>query len=1089
MSTPPVEVNFFERARRRRFAAPVSRAHGNLPDLPTGVAQSIIQLPQPSSAASPHEMVLRHVNETLESFRANFKPPLKPPHGLADAKLQLGAIPVDAAHMNGSLSVPADGSAPESVAPSALQNAAPSLAPAPVSATRVAQPAQPAQPEGFPAATMSPLQRLRARAAANQSEDLPAPDQPWESDEESAPDVRPGAQSGAQSGAQRAAESIEGVVSEVRQYGDWAVANITLDNRRQRRLSGSAVSKLKEGSRYRVEGLVRQHPQHGESIEVSVATPVVNADKLALQRYLVKHFDGVGVKKAEQYLQALEAADPALLEDLSQVLVHEPWLLDVRAVLSAQPRVRVSPADVVLPTDSIDPADPAAPAKASSEDGDDRDDFSAASQAETRQDIDSARLSRMKEAQRKAAVESLSRAFMLGLGGGTTLFKEPQAKALAEHFWHQFGADPDLLNKAMGSLRADPYAPVLSVSGYGFVTADALGKRMGIDPKDERRLRVYGAWVVQLACARRGHSHLKVQEFVAEIRRAMPGTPIQGVLNACAAKNTLVIDSESGRIYVPKLWLAERRVSAKIAERLHSGKALTSRSYDSVVDFLKTKAHRINERFASEGLDEAQIHAVAAIVTAPTSLHVLTGGPGTGKTTIMECVVWMLKHRKHFTFAAPTGKAAKVLSNRLSALQVSASTICSMLRGTDEAGYEINADKPLETDVLVVDESTMVGIETADALLQATQAHTHIIFLGDPGTIDAQGRPDKAGQLPSISPGRFMHDLQSVAEVQKLHLTKVFRNGGGILDVVREVAEGNLDVRDRETVKFDPLPEPEQALQTVIARYLEIARRDGMANTVLIMPRRAGDVNEPGWNVTWSNAVLREILNRDGPKMPGTIYRLGDRIIVRKNIQAPVPTLDDLDGKVTTLDAKHLAKSVGIEDPRPAAVGREDDLEAVKQVRLVNGDAGFILGWRMDANNPRMGQPQWLELLLDDGRRVWLPGEEIAILDHAYALTVHAVQGSEYRNVLFCATDGGENFMNANMLLTALSRAKSYLHVWGDEGVLKRVAATKLPDRNSGVTEMVAAQMLTQEEDGAETLGQDAQEQSASGLDARQRVA
>jgi len=871
----------------------------------------------------------------------------------------------------------------------------------------------------------SPLQRLRARASLADDDDGAGVDRlisaqtPWEPDDGSDADTI-------------GYMSLEGVVSEVRQYGEWGAALLTLPDRQQWRLTGESVALLKDGLSYRVSGTVKQHPQHGESFDVALATPVVEADEGALQRYLVKRFDGVGQKRARQYIAALVQADPRLLTELSQVLVHEPWALDVQAVLNARARVRfvAEQAELFL------------------QDGEDKE-----GEGEPENGADPAHLAKIQQAQHKAALESLARSFMLSFARGDQFFKEAQARALAEYFWGRFGPDPDLLNKSMASLKEDPYEPVLSVEGYGFATADALGKRMGIVPDDEKRLRVAGAWVVQQACLRRGHGFLSTKEFVTDLKRTMPGVSPQKVLNACAAKQTLVIEPQEGRISTPKLWTAQQRVAMKVADRLRSSAPLTSKSYDEVTRFLRTKAHRINERFANGGLDDAQIHAVAAIMTAPATLHVLTGGPGTGKTTIMECVAWMLRRRKSFLFAAPTGKAARVLSSRLSALNVNASTICSMLRGTDDAGYEINAEKPLEADVLVIDESTMVGIETADALLQAARPDTHIIFLGDPGTVDNQGAPDKSGQLPSIAPGRFMHDLQAIPEVQKLHLTRVFRNAGGILDVVREVADGNIDIRDRETVKFESLPDPKDALETVIARYLELSRRDGAAHTALIMPRRAGSVSEPGWNVTWSNAILRDILNKNGIKMPGTIYRLGDRVIIRQNLQVQVPSSKDLDGRATTLDAGRMAQAAGIEEPQSMMVYREDDPEAVKQVRLVNGDTGSILGWRMDADNPRMGQPRWVELLLDDGRRVWLPGDEIGVLDHAYALTVHAVQGSEYRNVLFCATDGGENFMNANMLLTALSRAKNWLQVWGDRSVLRRVAATKLPDRNSSVAQ------------------------------------
>jgi len=194
---------------------------------------------------------------------------------------------------------------------------------------------------------------------------------------------------------------------------------------------------------------------------------------------------------------------------------------------------------------------------------------------------------------------------------------------------------------------------------------------------------------------------------------------------------------------------------------------------------------------------------------------------------------------------------------------------CSLLQGTDEAGYEINEEKPLECDVLVIDETTMVGVQTADAIFRACKPDAHIIFLGDPGRAEDEKYAARAGQLPSISPGRFMHDLQSMDYVQSVELTKVFRNQGGILDVVEEVAAGDLKVKDRDSVKFSGLPDPSKALDTVLARYLDIVKSDGMANTVLIMPRRAGDIDTPAWNVTWANAVLRDILNPSGQKCRG----------------------------------------------------------------------------------------------------------------------------------------------------------------------------------------------------------------------------
>lgn len=867
------------------------------------------------------------------------------------------------------------------------------------------------------------LDRLRAKAA---QETFETPELGAADDEESF-----GAASPARATARADDEQtriVEGVLVALRLYNEWGLATLRDEEGRDQRLTGAALVSLKEGLSYRVHGIERVHPQHGPSLEVVSTEPMLDVDEDSLRRYLVKHFQGVGNAKASRYLQSLKDSGRAdALQRLRDVLLHEPWKLDVAAVLAGEPSIEVDDAF-------------AAPRQ---EEGDETFD-EAADQARIKAAVERAR--------QEALAEVLKRNFMLRLGGISS-FKDPAAKALARFYSPLVATAADPVQAAWARLVADPYEPIEGASGYGFATADLIASRLGMPQNAPQRLRALGPWIVDQACARSGHTWLASRDFVAEIRRSHPALKPQDILMESVKAARLVVEPEQGRIYLPRLWNAERRLANAIAERLAGFEPMTSRSYEEVVEHLRKNAHKINPAFAEKGLDEAQLHAVAAMVTAPTGIHVLRGGPGTGKTTIVECMTWLLKRRKEFLFAAPTGKAAKVLSNRVRSVGAHASTICSLLRGTDEAGYEHHAANPLECDVLVIDETTMVGVQTADALLQAAPKDAHIIFLGDPGRIAQAGQSARAGQLPSIAPGRFMHDLQVIDGVQSLELTRVWRNGGGILDVVEEVARGRLEVADRESVTFAPLPNPETALQTVLARYLELARRDGLANTVLIMPKRAGDVNTPGWNVTWANSVLREVLNRDGQKMPGTVFRLGDRIIVRQNMRVEQPAADDLRGKGPQLDAAQVRRAAGIAeiDQDDEGLGEEGD-----GVRLVNGDTGFIVGWRMNEDNARLGLPQWVRLQLDDGRLAWIPGEEVGVLDHAYALTVHAVQGSEYRNVLVCATDGHAQFMNANMLLTAFSRAKGLLQVWGDERVLQRVAATPLPARNSALPERVA---------------------------------
>jgi ATP-dependent exoDNAse (exonuclease V) alpha subunit len=118
----------------------------------------------------------------------------------------------------------------------------------------------------------------------------------------------------------------------------------------------------------------------------------------------------------------------------------------------------------------------------------------------------------------------------------------------------------------------------------------------------------------------------------------------------------------------------------------------------------------------------------------------------------------------------------------------------------------------------------------------------------------------------------------------------------------------------------------------------------------------------------------------------------------------------------------------------------------------------------VDDKNQRMGSPKWVKLALDDGREIWYPGSDLGSVDHSYALTNHAVQGSEYEKVISVVTPGSPDFMNQNMILTAFSRAKSDLEIYGDPETLRKIAATPMPTRNSALSERVSQEMARLEE-------------------------
>jgi exodeoxyribonuclease V alpha subunit len=286
-----------------------------------------------------------------------------------------------------------------------------------------------------------------------------------------------------------------------------------------------------------------------------------------------------------------------------------------------------------------------------------------------------------------------------------------------------------------------------------------------------------------------------------------------------------------------------------------------------------------------------------------------------------------------------------------------------------------------------------------------------------------------------------LKDVLSLQQADHHRLTQTHRNSGGILDVVEQVRHGQIDCVNRPGVTFsNGLSEPEVGFSSIAAKYSTAVQKYGYEHVALIMSRRAGDPETPGWNTTYSNHVLRNMCNPNAIKVPGTRLYVGDRIIIRENMNV--------------VDA-----NAGMNIGANSGSKRKDDLDGMLDndkddtVRVVNGDTGTILSFQKSYGPSKSMMPSSLCLKLDDGRTVYFPGSETNVLQHAYALTVHSAQGSEYKKVIAVITPGQASFMNRSMLFTGLSRARNELDINGENAAIRRVASTPLPPRNSALVE------------------------------------
>lgn len=760
----------------------------------------------------------------------------------------------------------------------------------------------------------------------------------------------------------------------------WSIGNVFTEDRKEIKVVGNGLKDLAEGNEYTFFGKHITHPKFGDQFDVATAAPYLRPDRNSIVKYIIKHFKGVGPTTAEKYLNhriATSSDAGVALEEVRQQLINAPWTLDFSAISK---KATFKNSDEVAPI-----------------------------------------------------VNYVHRDLATRLGGMPGM-KDSVLRALAQYLYkmtvkdeESAQVDPQVVQKCWAALVQDPYAPTIRVPGYAFTTADLIGASVNIPREAPVRLKALVAYALDVGCKRSGHVYLTHTQISLALSAVDKRAPVEAAIRYGLESDMIRLDDEFGeaRYYSVQTHDAEIKLAESLAALCIPGKALTSQPEADLREKIQTVAKSVAPQLKN-GLDESQVDALVGILTSKTRLHTITAGPGCGKTQLMEVLTAVLDH-KDFLFCGPTGKSAKVLNSRLESLGRSASTIHSMLQGSGRGSFRFHAGNKLETDVLVVDETSMNDIELAESVTAAVdQSRTHVIFLGD------------ENQLPSIGLGRFLKDLLEIEEADHHRLTKTHRNSGGILDVIEQVRQGRIDCQSREAVRFSgQLDDPARSFIVIASKYLQSVTKYGYDHTALLMSMRAGEADVPGWNTTYANAKLRAMCNPNGERIFKSRMHVGDRILIKENMNVALAGMETK-GK--------QRKKAGDENEEPGA----------GEVRIVNGDTGTITSYARDPENPKSPVPLHVRIKLDDGRIIDFPGSAMDVLEHSYALTVHSAQGSEYKKVIAVITPGHSAFINRAMLFTCLSRARAELDVNADDMVLRRVASTPLPARNSGLVERVS---------------------------------
>ena len=546
-----------------------------------------------------------------------------------------------------------------------------------------------------------------------------------------------------------------------------------------------------------------------------------------------------------------------------------------------------------------------------------------------------------------------------------------------------------------GIMKENPYRLAEDISGVGFKIADEIAAKIGIHTDSDYRIRS-GILYTLLQGVSEGHCYLPMELLMerAHMLLHVAKENIQPQIENLAMDRKLVIKGEcvfAASYYYAELncarMLHQLNIPMEEADNLPSQEAAVRKRLEKMADSLSME------------LDELQLAAVMECIH--NGLFILSGGPGTGKTTTINMIIRYFEAEGMDIFlAAPTGRAAKRMTE---ATGFEARTIHRLLElnsalseeDSKKVNFERNELNPLEADVIIIDEMSMVDIQLFQALLKAVLPGTRLVLVGD------------VDQLPSVGPGQVLRDIMNSQVFPVVVLQKIFRQAGesDIVVNAHRINKGEQISLDNKSKDFFLLERNDvnviykhmiQLIQDKLPKYVNATPYD----IQVLTPMRKGSLG-----CETLNGILQRYLNPAAPAkkehMSGdTIYREGDKVMqIKNNYQ--------LEWEVVSRYGIPIDKGVGV----------------------FNGDMGRIVEINEVASN--------LVVEYDEHKRVTYPFSLLDELELSYAITIHKSQGSEYPAVLMPLLGGPRMLFNRNLLYTGITRAQNCVTILGSSDTVR----------------------------------------------------
>lgn len=550
-------------------------------------------------------------------------------------------------------------------------------------------------------------------------------------------------------------------------------------------------------------------------------------------------------------------------------------------------------------------------------------------------------------------------------------------------------------NDIYSVLQENPYKMAEDITGVGFKIADEIAKKTGVKTDSDYRIRS-GLLYTLLQAVNEGHTYLPVEVLKekAALLLGVQGDVLDAQLSNLAMDKKIMLKTygETVCAYATSIYFAEQTCARKL--------------WELNIPFIDTEERTVKKLEAMQEvsgiyLDELQKKAVVESIC--NGVFILTGGPGTGKTTTINAMIrYFESEGLDFYLAAPTGRAAKRMTETTGYEAKTLHRLLELNGRSDEessfkAGFERNEDNPIEADVVIVDEMSMVDLFVFQALLKALIPGTRLIMVGD------------VNQLPSVGPGQVLHDLIESGCFKVVMLETIFRQAkeSDIVVNAHKIYRGQQIALDNKSKDFFFMERREgMGVETTVVELVKERLpkyvRGTSADIQVLTPMRKGPLGVEGLNPLLQNALNPSSKTKNEIEVGNTLFREGDKVMqIKNNYQ--------LEWEIVSKYNIPIDKGLGV----------------------FNGDIGTILS--IDAVNREMC------VEFDDKRKVNYNYENLEELEWAYAITIHKSQGSEYPAVVLPILSGPRLLFNRNLLYTAITRAKECVTIVGSRDMVGRM--------------------------------------------------